>query len=83
MPDENLLLISKYLGKELIWNLKLSKKPSKVGVKEVYFGKVEDNATQMICFAKWNSSKVDKKKEEIERKIPNMKVIQMKPLIRI
>lgn len=84
MSDEKILLLLKYMGKELDLEPKILKKTLKrIGVKEVYLGKVEDNATHITCFAKWNSSKADKKKGEIERKIPNMKVVQMEPLIRI
>ena len=84
MADEKMLLILRYLGKEPDLEPKIIKKTLKgIGVKEVYLGKVEDNATHITCFAKWNSSKADKKKGEIERKIPNMKVIQMEPLTRI
>jgi hypothetical protein len=84
MADEKMLLLLRYLGKEPDLEPKIIKKTLKgIGVKEVYLGKAEDNATHITCFAKWNSSKADKKKEEIERKIPNMKVVQMEPLIRI
>ena len=84
MPDEKILLIAKYIGKELDLEPKVLKKTLKrIGVKEVYLGKVEDNATRIACFAKWRSSQVDKKRKEIESKIPSMKVIQTEPLIRI
>jgi hypothetical protein len=84
MPDEKILLLLKYMGKELDLEPKVLKKTLKrIGVKEVYLGGVEDNATHVICLAKWKSSQVDKKKAEIEKKIPNMKVIQTEPLTRI
>ena len=84
MPDEKILLILKYIGKELDLEPKVIKKTLKeIGVKEVYLGKVEDNATHIACIAKWKSSEVDKKKKEIESKIPRMKVIQTEPLTRI
>jgi hypothetical protein len=84
MPDEKILLILKYIGQELNLEPKVIKKSLKgIGVKEVYLGKVEDNATHIACFAKWKSSEVDRKKKEIESKIPNMKVIQTEPLTRI
>jgi hypothetical protein len=84
MPDEKILLLLKYMGKELDLEPKVLKKTLKtIGVKEVYLGKVEDNATHVICLAKWKNSQVDKKKAEIEKKIPNMKVIQTEPLTRI
>jgi hypothetical protein len=84
MPDEKILLILNYIGKELDLEPKVLKKTLKgIGVKEVYLGKKEDNATHITCFAKWKSSEVDKKKKEIESKIPNMKVIQTEPLNRI
>ena len=74
----------KYLGKELDLEPKIIKKTLKaIGVKEVYLGKVEDNATHITCFAKWKSSAIDKKKKEIESKIPKMKVIQTETLTRI
>jgi hypothetical protein len=84
MPDEKILLLLKYMGKELDLEPKVLKKTLKrIGVKEVYLGGVEDNATHVICLAKWKSSQADKKKAEIEKKIPNMKVIQTEPLTRI
>jgi hypothetical protein len=84
MPDEKILLMLKYMGKELDLESKIIKKTLKdIGVKEVYLGKVEDNATHITCFAKWKSSEVDRKKKEIESKIPKMKVIQIEPLTRI
>ena len=84
MSDEKMLLMLRYLGKEPDLEPKIIKKTLKrMGVKEVYLGKAEDNANHLVCFAKWNTSKVDRKKEEIEKKIPNMKVVQMEPLIRI
>jgi hypothetical protein len=84
MADEKILLMLKYMGKELDLEPKIIKKTLKeIGVKEVYLGKVEDNATPIICFAKWKSSKVDMKKKEIETKIPKMKVIQTETLTRI
>jgi hypothetical protein len=84
MSDEKILLLLKYMGKELDLEPKILKKTLKrIGVKEVYLGKVEDNATHVTCFAKWKSSQVDKKKAEIEKKIPNMRVIQTEPLTRI
>jgi hypothetical protein len=84
MPDEKILLMLKYIGKELDLEPKVIKKSLKgIGVKEVYLGKVEDNATHITCFAKWKSSQVDRKKKEIESKIPNMRVVQTEPLTRI
>jgi hypothetical protein len=84
MPAEKILLILKYIGKELDLEPKVIKKTLKgIGVKEVYLGKKEDNATHITCFAKWKSSEVDKKTKEIESKIPNMRVIQTEPLNRI
>jgi hypothetical protein len=84
MAAEKILLILRYIGKELDLEPKVIKKTLKeIGVKEVYLGKVEDNATHITCIAKWKSSEVDKKKKEIESKIPRMKVIQTEPLTRI
>jgi hypothetical protein len=84
MAAEKILLILRYVGKELDLEPKVIKKTLKeIGVKEVYLGKVEDNATHITCIAKWKSSEVDKKKKEIESKIPRMKVIQTEPLTRI
>lgn len=84
MSDEKILLLLKYMGRELDLEPKILKKTLKrIGVKEVYLGKVEDNATHVTCFAKWKSSQVDKKKAEIEKKIPNMRVIQTEPMTRL
>ena len=84
MPDEKTVLLLKYMGKELDLEPKILKKTLKrIGVKEVYLGKVEDNATHVTCFAKWKSSQVDKKKAEIEKQIPKMRVIQIQPMTRI
>jgi hypothetical protein len=84
MPDEKILLMLKYIGKELDLEPKVLKKSLKaIGVKEVYLGKVEDNATHITCFAKWKGSQVERKKKEIESKIPNMRVVQTEPLTRI
>ena len=84
MPDEKILLLLKYMGKELDLEPKILKKTLKgIGVKEIYVGKLEDNAIHLTCFAKWKTSQVDKKKAEIEKKIPNMRVIQTEPLTRI
>lgn len=84
MPDERILLLLKYMGKELDLEPRILKKTLKgIGVNKVYLGKVEDNATHITCFAKWKSSQVDKKKAEIEKKIPKMRVIQIEPLTRI
>ena len=61
-----------------------SKKTLKgIGVKEIYVGKLEDNAIHLTCFAKWKTSQVDKKKTEIEKQIPKMRVIQIQPMTRI
>ncbi len=84
MADEKILLMLKYIGKELDLEPKIIKKTLKeIGVKDVYLGKVEDNATHITGFAKWKSSEVDRKKKEIESKIPKMKVIQTETLTRI
>jgi hypothetical protein len=43
MPDEKILLLLKYMGKELDLEPKILKKTLKrIGVKEVYLGKVEE-----------------------------------------
>lgn len=84
MSDEKILFLLKYMGKELDLEPKILKKTLKgIGVKEIYVGKLEDNAIHLTCFAKWKTSQVDKKKAEIEKKIPNMRVIQIEPLARI
>ena len=84
MPDKKILLMLKYIGKELDLEPKVLKKSLKaIGVKEVYLGKVEDNATHITCFAKWKDSQVERKKKEIESKIPSMRVVQTEPLTRI
>jgi hypothetical protein len=84
MPDEKTVLLLKYMGKELDLQPKILKKTLKgIGVKEIYVGKLEDNAIHLTCFAKWKSSEVDKKKAEIEKKIPKMRVIQIQPMTRI
>ena len=49
----------------------------------MYVGKLENNAITLACFAKWKTSQVDKKKAEIEKKIPKMRVIRTEPLTRI
>ncbi len=84
MFGEKTLVILKYLGETPDLEPKVIKKTLKeIGVKEVYLGKKEDNATHMTCFAKWKGSEIDRKKKEIEDKIPSMKVIQTEPLKRI
>jgi hypothetical protein len=84
MSDEKTVLLLKYMGKELDLEPKILKKTLKgIGVKEIYVGKLEDNAINLTCFAKWKSSQVDKKKDEIEKKIPKMRVIQIQPMTRI
>jgi hypothetical protein len=84
MPDEKTVLLLKYMGTELDLEPKILKKTLKgIGVKEIYVGKLEDNAIHLTCFAKWKTSQVDKKKAEIEKKIPKMKVIQIQPMTRI
>jgi hypothetical protein len=84
MADEKTVLLLKYMGKELDLEPKILKKTLKgIGVKEIYVGKLEDNAIHLTCFAKWKSSQVDKKKTEIEKKIPKMRVVQIQPMTRI
>ncbi|HZA48680.1 MAG TPA: hypothetical protein VE521_07135 [Nitrososphaera sp.] len=84
MADEKTVLLLKYMGKELDLEPKILKKTLKgIGVKEIYVGKLEDNAIHLTCFAKWKSSQVDKKKAEIEKKIPKMRVVQIQPMTRI
>ena len=84
MADEKTVLLMKYMGTELDLEPKVLKKTLKgIGVKEIYVGKLEDNAIHLTCFAKWKTSQVDKKKAEIEKKIPKMRVIQIQPMTRI
>jgi hypothetical protein len=84
MADEKTVLLMKYMGTELDLEPKILKKTLKgIGVKEIYVGKLEDNAIHLTCFAKWKTSQVDKKKAEIEKKIPKMRVIQIQPMTRI
>jgi hypothetical protein len=84
MPDEKTVLLLKYMGTELDLEPKILKKTLKgIGVKDIYVGKLEDNAIHLTCFAKWKTSQVDKKKAEIEKKIPKMRVIQIQPMTRI
>ena len=84
MPEEKMLLMLNYMSRELDLEPKILKKMLKgIGVKEVYLGQVEDNLTHIVCFAKWKSSQVDKKKKEMEDKIPKMKVVQTQALTRI
>ena len=84
MPDEKTVLLLKYMGTELDLDPKILKKTLKgIGVKEIYVGKLEDNAIHLTCFAKWKTSQVDKKKAEIEKQIPKMRVIQIQPMTRI
>ncbi len=84
MSDEKTVLLLKYMGKELDLEPKILKKTLKgIGVKEIYVGKLEDNAIHLTCFAKWKTSQVDKKKAEIEKQIPKMRVIQIQPMTRI
>jgi len=84
MPDEKTVLHLKYMGTELDLEPKILKKTLKgIGVKEIYVGKLEDNAIHLTCFAKWKTSQVDKKKAEIEKQIPKMRVIQIQPMTRI
>ena len=84
MSDEKTVLLMKYMGTELDLEPKILKKTLKgIGVKEIYVGKLEDNAIHLTCFAKWKTSQVDKKKAEIEKKIPKMRVIQIQPMTRI
>jgi hypothetical protein len=84
MPDEKILLLLNYMGKELDLEPKILKRTLKeIGIKEVYVGKLQDNAIHITCFAKWKSSQVDKKKAEIEKKIPKMRVVQIEPLTRL
>ncbi len=84
MADEKTVLLLKYMGTELDLEPKILKKTLKgIGVKEIYVGKLEDNAIHLTCFAKWKTSQVDKKKAEIEKKIPKMRVIQIQPMTRI
>jgi hypothetical protein len=84
MPDEKTVLLLKYMGTELDLEPKVLKKTLKgIGVKEIYVGKLEDNAIHLTCFAKWKTSQVDKKKAEIEKQIPKMRVIQIQPMTRI
>jgi hypothetical protein len=84
MPNEKTVLLLKYMGTELDLEPKVLKKTLKgIGVKEIYVGKLEDNAIHLTCFAKWKTSQVDKKKAEIEKKIPKMRVVQIQPMTRI
>jgi len=84
MTEEKVLLTLKYLGKELDLEPRILKKALKeIGVKSVYVGKLEDNAIHLACFAKWKASQIDRKKVEIEKKIPKMRVVQMQPLRRL
>jgi hypothetical protein len=84
MPDEKILLLLNYMGKELDLEPKILKKTLKdIGIKEVYVGKLQDNVIHITCFAKWKSSQIDKKKAEIEKKIPKMRVVQIEPLTRL
>jgi len=84
MPDEKILLLLNYMGKELDLEPRILKKTLKeIGIKQVYVGKLQDNAIHITCFAKWKSSQVDKKKAEIEKKIPKMRVVQIEPLTRL
>jgi hypothetical protein len=84
MADEKTVLLMKYMGTELDLEPKVLKKTLKgIGVKEIYVGKLEDNAIHLTCFAKWKTSQVDKKKAEIEKKIPKMRVIQIQPMTRM
>ena len=84
MADEKTVLLLKYMGTELDLEPKILKKTLKgIGVKEVYVGKLVDNAITITCFAKWKTSQVDKKKAEIEKKIPKMRVIQVEPMNRL
>jgi hypothetical protein len=84
MPDEKTVLLLKYMGTELDLEPKILKKTLKgIGVKEIYVGKLEDNAIHLTCFAKWKTSQVDKKKAEIEKQIPKMRVVQIQPMTRI
>ncbi len=84
MFGQKILLVLKYLGEKPDLEPKVIKKTLKeIGVKEVYLGKKEDNATHITCFANWKESETDRKKQEIENKIPRMKVIQAEPLKRI
>ncbi len=84
MPDEKTVLLLKYMGTELDLEPKILKKTLKgIGVKDIYVGKLEDNAIHLTCFAKWKTSQVDKKKAEIEKQIPKMRVIQIQPMTRI
>lgn len=84
MPDEKTVLLLKYMGTELDLEPKILKKTLKgIGVKEIYVGKLKDNAIHLTCFAKWKTSQVDKKKAEIEKQIPKMRVIEIQPMTRI
>jgi hypothetical protein len=84
MPDEKILLLLNYMGKELDLEPKILKKTLKeIGIKEVYVGKLQDNAIHITCLAKWKSSQIDKKKAEIEKKIPKVRVVQIEPLTRL
>jgi hypothetical protein len=84
MSDEKTVIVLKYMGTELDLEPKILKKTLKgIGVKEIYVGKLEDNAIHLTCFAKWKTSQVDKKKAEIEKQIPKMRVIQIQPMTRI
>ena len=84
MSDEKTVIVLKYMGTELDLEPKILKKTLKgIGVKEIYVGKLEDNAIHLTCFAKWKTSQVDKKKAEIGKQIPKMRVIQIQPMTRI
>ena len=84
MPDEKILLLLNYMGKELDLEPRILKKTLKeIGIKQVYVGKLQDNVIHIACFAKWKSSQVDKKKAEIEKKIPKVRVVQIEPLTRL
>jgi hypothetical protein len=84
MSDEKTVLLLKYMGTELDLEPKILKKTLKgIGIKEIYVGKLEDNAIHLTCFAKWKTSQVDNKKAEIEKKIPKMRVVQIQPMTRL
>lgn len=84
MFGEKTLLVLNYLGEKPDLEPKVLKKTLKeIGVDEVYLGRKEQNALHITCFAKWKDSQIDKKRQEIENKIPRMKVIQAERLKRI
>ena len=83
MHDKKTVLLLKYMGTELDLEPKILKKTLKgIGVKEIYVGKLEDNAIHLTCFAKWKTSEVNKRKTEIEMQIQKMRIIKIERMKR-